>query len=216
MNSRPANPFTVRRPASIGRNRRQAAIVVRDASPSMEGDKAREASEAVRRFIGELAQPFNKDGFDVAVVDFNHSAGVVHPLTRASGLSVQPIATGGEGTDIAGALAQAEVLAKTATGETWIRPVVLLFTDGEHNTGGDPATVADRLRGFADLVTVAFGDDADEALLQSLATSASHFFRCTDGAQLRAFLAEVGQTMSTTRARNQDATKALGHLDSPS
>jgi hypothetical protein len=62
---------------------------------------------------------------------------------------------------------------------------------------------------IADLVTVAFGDDADGRLLRSLATSAGHFYRCSSGRQLRAFLAAVGTTLTTAMSSGTGATQAL-------
>jgi uncharacterized protein YegL len=208
--------FSVRRPASVGDGKRQAVVLCRDASTSMRGGKDQEASEAARRLVEELAQTFNRDAFDAAVVDFNDQAATAHRLLRTSQLlpRLSPIQTGGGGTDIASALAAADALLRQPMpGEgTYIRPVALLFTDGIHNTGADPRPAAASLKTIADLVTVAFGSDADETLLTELATSPSHFYRCTDGAQLRVFLAQVGMTLSTTRARGTEATRALGEI----
>jgi uncharacterized protein YegL len=208
--------FTVNRPQGLGGNVRQAVVLCRDASTSMQGSKAQEASQAVRELVEQLALEMNKDAFDVAVIDFHDEVQVPHPLGRAGALlsALQPIATGGSGTDISGPLAQAEALLKAPMpGEgRYVRPVILLFTDGGHNTGADPRPIAARLRSFADLVTVAFGADADEALLTELATTPSHFYRCTNGSQLRAFLVAVATTVITTRAQGQNATRALSQV----
>jgi len=93
-----------------------------------------------------------------------------------------------------------------------LRSVVILFTDGQHNTGPGPRAVAREVREKADLVTVAFGGDADEALLKELATSPQHFYRCKNGRELRAFLAAVGATMSQTLGARQNATQALSQI----
>jgi uncharacterized protein YegL len=94
----------------------------------------------------------------------------------------------------------------------YLRPVVLIFTDGCHNTGPGPKDVADRLKQKADFVTVAFGSDADEALLRSLASTPQHFYRCANGRELRQFLAAVGATMTATMAAKTNATQALTQI----
>jgi len=217
--TRPAARFTVSRPAAVGERVRQAVVLCRDCSPSMAGGKDASASQAVREFVEELAQPFNKDAFDIAIVDFNDSAHAVHPLSRASALLpvLAPIGAGGSGTDVASALTQAEAILQApmpSEGRN-VRPVVILFTDGNHNQGADPQAAATHLRPLADVVTVGFGADADEALLTALATSPAHFYRCTNGAQLRTFLVAVAGTLSTTRAKGANATRALGELKQP-
>lgn len=55
----------------------------------------------------------------------------------------------------------------------------------------------------------AFGEDADEELLRSLASTAAHFFRCSSGRELRQFLAAVGATVTGTMAAGVNATEAL-------
>jgi len=64
----------------------------------------------------------------------------------------------------------------------------------------------------ADLVTVAFGAEADERLLRDLATSSQHFYRCRKGRELRTFLAAVGATLSGTLTQGVNATQALGEI----
>jgi hypothetical protein len=90
--------------------------------------------------------------------------------------------------------------------------VTIFFSDGQHNTGPGPKDVADQLKLKADLVTVAFGSDADEALLRSLASTPQHFYRCANGRELRQFLAAVGATMTATMAAGTNATRALTQI----
>src|SRR6185503_17328175 len=93
-------------------------------------------------------------------------------------------------------------------GVAYLKPVVIAFTDGGHNQGPAPHDAANRLKTIADLVTVAFGDAADEALMGALATSTQHFYRCSNGRELRKFLAAVGATMTATMAAGANATQA--------
>ena len=52
----------------------------------------------------------------------------------------------------------------------------------------------------------------DEGLLRALATSAGHSYRCSDGRELRRFMAAVGATMAQTRASGVNATQALSTI----
>ncbi len=210
--------FTVQRPQTIGSDQRQMVVFARDSSYSMSGEKSADASRASMELAEELAMPFNKDAFDMAMIDFNHGSRVVLAPAKATAALSQlaPIRPGGMGTNITSALETAlSILESPMPFEApYARPVVLLFSDGQHNQAGDPADPARRIREQADLVTVAFGegDEVDETLLEEIATSPRHCYRCTDGKQLRAFLAEVGQTLGTTRAAGIVATRALGKM----
>jgi len=208
-----------RRPRSIGRGVKQIAVLVRDRSGSMSGRKAADASAASRDLVQELARKANQDGFIVSVVDFDDTAGVIHAPQAATRLrgKVKPIQVRG-GTNITAGLRRALRILQAAEADrqadvTYLRPVVLCFTDGEHNTGPSPRTVAARLKKVADLVTVAFGADADERLLRALATSSQHFYRCRKGRELRTFLAAVGVTLTGTLTRGVNATQALGAIE---
>jgi uncharacterized protein YegL len=184
----------------------------------MEGEKAKESSDASLALTNELAQPANKDGFSVAVVDFAGKAKVVHNLTKATDLNtkMRPLSvdylTGG--TNITAALKETIRILEAAErnrkeGVTYLRPVAFLFSDGDHNTGPGPHDVGITLKQKADLVTVAFGSDADEKTLRDLASSPQHFYRCSNGRELRSFLAAAGETLTATMAAGKNATQAL-------
>jgi uncharacterized protein YegL len=213
---------SVRRPNWICRNTKQNVIFVRDKSGSMRGQKAMDASAASLDLVAELAEPANKDGFYVAVVDFASRSNIVHNLEKATVLNgnVVPLSVGlFEGrTNITAGLEDAlSILEKAETynqeNVAYLRPVVIAFTDGCHNEGPAPQSVANRLKDIADLVTVAFGEDADETLMRSLASTPQHFYRCTTGRELRSFLAAVGATMTGTMAAGTNATQALRSIE---
>lgn len=209
----------LRRPNWITRNSKQHVVFVRDKSGSMSGQKAKDASAASLDLAAELAEPANKDGFYLAVVDFASGSKVTHALEKATVLnggvaSLSVGLFGGGSTNITAGLEDALSLLEEADrhpeeGVHHLKPVVIVFTDGCHNDGPDPHDAANRLKSRADLVTVAFGSDADESLLRSLATSPQHFYRCSTGRELRSFLAAVGQTMTATMAAGTNATQAL-------
>lgn len=208
----------IRRPNWICQNVHQLVVLVADKSGSMRGQKAREASAAMNDLTAELADPVNKDGFNVAVVEFSDDSKVVHKPEKASKLNgkIPPLSVGffGGATNIAAGLEDAITLLQNTRGRTerevtYLKPVVILFSDGCHNEGPHPNSAADRLKQLADVVTVAFGTDADEQLLRSLATSSQHFYRCSSGRELRNFLAAVGKTMTATMTAGTNATQAL-------
>jgi uncharacterized protein YegL len=208
----------LKRPGWICNGVKQAAVITRDASPSMCGKKAADAEAASIANIQVLAQPENKDGFEIAIVDFSGSATVVSELKPATQLVGQPIPidtnTFFGGTNISAGLEKAlEIVTKVENSQVQhLRSVVLLFSDGCNNTGPSPEIIADILKQHADLVTIAFGDDADEELLKKLASTPQHFYRCQNGQDLRQFFAAVGATMTATRTRGQNATQALGQI----
>ena len=200
------------RPVSL--RREQLAILLRDASSSMGGDKAREADAASRALVSVLASPTNGGAFTVAVIDCSSSAALVCPPKRADQLADNLPALAASGsTNVAAALSEAERIVRGAPKEVaTTRPVVLLFSDGQPNCGGDARGVANGLKTVADVVTVAFGSDADESFLREIATSPSHSYRCRDGRELRKFFAAVGATMSQSMAAGIPAAGALGTL----
>src|SRR4051812_45209336 len=100
MNTQPNKTIirgALRRPNWLCRNAKQNVVLVRDMSGSMSGEPANQASAASLDLVAELAQPSNKDGFNVAVVDFAGDARTVHPLIKATDLNgrVAPLRVGG-------------------------------------------------------------------------------------------------------------------------
>lgn len=211
----------LRRPDWICRNCHQHVILLRDGSSSMAGEKSKAASAASADLVSELALPANKDGFYVSVIDFSSAAKVVHTKCAAKTLTTDLQRLGGSifggSTNITAAMQLAAELImadenSATTGVRWLRPAVLLFSDGQHNVGPGPDAVADELKKKADVVTIAFGNDAAEGELRRLATSPQHFYRCSNGAELRKFLAAVGATISASLAAGTNATQALGKV----
>jgi len=200
----------------------QRVIPIRDCSGSMHGDKEREASEATEALCQELALPANKDGFWVAVIDFSEKAIVTHQLEKASSLvsHLCPLDASrfGGTTNITAGIDFARQILQQASADLgegsvcYLKPVCVVFSDGEHNDGPPPIVSADRLKAIADVVSVAFGRDADEDTLRQIATSNEHFVRCASGRELRRFFAQVGATLTQTMSARTNATAALANL----
>lgn len=207
----------LKRRDGICSNTKQEVVIVVDASPSMEGDKARHAQASCEELVADLAQPINKNGFSVTVIHFNGRAKVVHPWTSAAELvgHIVPL-------DIASATNMTAALElalrelesrKRDAAVRYLKPVGLFFSDGCFNRGGSPIPAATALKARADVVMVAFGNDADEDLLKVLATSPQHFYRVNNGAELRNFMAKVGDTLTIGMAQKRDATRPLAMLE---
>lgn len=201
------------RPVSVA-PRAQLTVLVRDASSSMAGEKAADADAASRALVSDLAEPGNRGAFTVGVVDFASTVSRVQPPEAAETLvtHMAPLDASGS-TNVAAALDQAGAIIRTAPAElAAARPVVLLFSDGRPNCGGDARLAAATLKENADVVTVAFGGDADEAFLREIATSPAHAYRCRDGRELRKLFRAVGATLSRSITAGVPATGALGTL----
>jgi uncharacterized protein YegL len=187
----------------------------------MHGDKARDADQATAELCHILALPTNRDGFHMAVVDFGEKATVIHRFERATALHehLKPLDVGRLGalTNITSGLEQAVELLEDAGANQqpemgFARSVTVLLSDGAHNDGPAPGQASHRLKDIADLVCVAFGDDADLPALQRMATSPQHCVRCSSGEELRRFFAQVGVTLTQTLASRSNATVALAKL----
>lgn len=194
----------------------QLAIVVLDVSPSMTGPKLDKAIEATKALRDVLAEPQNKDAFWLAEVIYADKADVRLKPTRATAvrsedLVVKPNTLGG-GTNITAGLASVlEIIEQAARNRNdWLRPVVVGLTDGQHNGKVAPDAVADEVKAVADLVGVAFGADADLALLRRLASKPELAFPCAGGADLRRFFQNVGASLSKSRATGQSIASILG------
>jgi Mg-chelatase subunit ChlD len=207
--------------AKVTRHCRQQVIIAPDGSGSMaENNKDRAASDATFGLCQELALPVNKDGFEVAVIHFSTTAKVVHPFELASSLisHLQPHKVGllaGE-TNVTAALELARQLLQPGPVQAstmampYVRPLVVLMSDGRHNCGPSPIPVAEDLKASADILAVAFGDDADESMLRAIATPQLSV-RCRTGADLRCYFAEIGRTLTITRTAGINATAALAN-----
>lgn len=195
---------------------KQLVIIIVDCSPSMEGEKARQAYTAMCEFVAALAQPMNKDGFIVLVIYFNSKAKVARPWKTARDHEGDlPPLDIDSATNMTAAMELANrelAVFQKQGGITYLRPVGLFLTDGCFNEGGSPVAASTEFKADADLVTVAFGDDADEGLLEEMATSPQHFYRVKNGAELRNFMATASATIMISKAQNMNATIRLSQM----
>ncbi len=190
---------------------RQTAIILRDASASMRGDKAQAAESACSMLVAQLAATENNGSFFLGVIDFSDQAVLKSPVVPAEQLRVPALELGST-TNVTAALELAESLLRGISQDE-LRPVVVLLSDGCHNGLAPPYAVAERIKLIADIVTVAFGADADDATLQAISSSAQHAYKCNDGGALRGFFSEVGTTLSSSLRMGMNSTRMLGQLN---
>jgi len=184
----------------------------------MKGQKATEASAASMELLAVLAHPINKDAFWFADIDYDDTATLAQPFEKATKIQgIRPIETG-HNTNITAGLELTLSHLRAAErntdpeGPKFLRPVAILFTDGEHNVGPSPVQAATELKEIADLVTIAYGQNAKEEFLKTLASSSKHFCRTNNGSDLRAYLADVGETLSKSVALGMNASHAIARL----
>lgn len=202
---------------------RQRVLSLLDKSGSMnEENKLQSALKANYELGLTLAQPNNQNAFEMAVIWYSNIARVSHPFAPVSSFLNRFDNSFDDGftgeTNITSALEQAHQILKaqrpTSEKHVYARPVCVLMSDGRHNCGPDPFPAANALKEISDLITIAFGDCADEQTLRAIATTEQLCVRCRTGADLRCYFAQVGQTLTVTRAAGSNAVLALATLSS--
>ena len=199
-----------------GLRRRQLAVIVMDTSESMQDGKIDAANAAAIDLNQQLKKPENKGVFVTAYLAYAETAQVVIVPRHSAQVNDHEFtaAVVKERTNITAGLKKAlEILERPAIEQAnWLRPVVVLLTDGDHNEGPKPDAVAATLKTKADLIAVGFGANANMTLLRALATSPKHASHAKDGADLRRLFTDVGATMSRSIQSGQNATALLGGI----
>ena len=187
-------------PDGISSNCKQFIGLCRDRSGSMSGAKLAELNAACIALQQVLADPVNKDGFLMSVVDFNHEAELRCSATPVKTLKM-PEAICGGGTSFDAPLdamaAEIEQFNARPNFEGWryLRTHILFLSDGHASVSRKAIA---RLHGLADITAIAYGADADRTTLARISTMGEVHSVSTDGGELRRFFAEVGQTMTAT------------------
>ncbi len=191
-------------PSGIASNVKQHIVLVRDHSTSMSGHKIAELNQASESLVMELAEPLNKDGFRISVVDFNNVASRLFLGEPAESLSVPPAVSSG-GTNFIDAMNETLVTIREfdnqPNDEGWhfLRPVILFLSDGQASVDD---TLIYELQEEAEVISIAYGADADQSTLARIASNGEVEVIGTDGGALRTFLADVGKTLSQAIQRN--------------
>lgn len=188
-------------PTGVSSNCKQHVGMCCDVSTSMGGSKISDLNKGRHALCMVLADPVNKDGFELSVVDFNNRATLVVSGEPATSCQM-PTSTASGGTNfdapINAMVQEIEDLKARPNPDGWryLRPHVLFLSDGQaHVTQSN----IDALHELADVTAIAYGDDADQATLARIASDGNVHVVGTDGNALRDFLAEVGKTMTQDR-----------------
>ena len=185
-------------PTGIASNVKQHVVIVFDKSSSMWGAKIAEANQAREALIQELANPDNKDGFLVSVVDFNHEADRVIFAQSAQGLQIPPsIADGytsfGEALKETTAVIQERTAQPNNAGWHFLRTIIVFLSDGQDDVEDQDIR---QVHECAEVIAIAFGDDADQEMLKRISSDGKVHVVGSSGGKLRKFLSQVGVTMS--------------------
>lgn len=207
-----------KRKAAIGVNSacKQLVLATLDCSGSMAGDNIKEVNDSVQEvLINDLAQSQNKDGYFLSIIGFDSYATLIHAGVPARELanSFKQLQAGG-GTNFNAAIqtcidAVNQFNQVKDRGYKYLRPVCFFLSDG-HSSVNDDLLV--ELKEICDVVSVAYGSDADVFTLQKIATSNEHFFRIeSNKGQFRRFLAAVTKTLESSLERGEDATYQIAN-----
>ena len=206
-------------------SRPQLVCVLADNSRSMVGEKAEAATQGIREMLMECQSrgPEGPDRsyFKLLLIHFDDEA-VVHPMCDMTPVRrIDPNIVGVDGlggdTDITGALELALMRLKPYMQELQQDPeraehplpLVLLFSDGEHNVGSRPQPVAAEIKGLnldGEPVVIAVAGVSvgtgrpDERTLREIA-SPDCYVHITNAQALAAFISSVGSS-GVSRARD--------------
>ena len=172
---------------------RMVLVIDRSGSMAFPIDKINNAKAGAKIFT-DLASTGDKLG----IVSFSDTVTVDFPLTTitagtkaAAKTAIDRINAVGA-TNIGGGL-RAALNQIIAAGPQGCQQVIVLLTDGIHNSGEHPNSVLTDLKAQGVIVhTVALGGDADPALLNAIAAQTSgHFFSAASGADLLAIFSTL-------------------------
>jgi len=179
----------------------QLGILVLDGSGSMNdpdaygrGTKAEAVGKAVQELVGRLQKSSRKQDFWLALIVFDNNVEVrlqPTPVTDIDGSNMRANPYLGGSTAIGDALYAASQMADDFLTKKVDLPrsvVIMLMSDGQNNTGRDPRSVindikkkwsSDKLNNL-NIVSVAYGADADRETLKAIVTNPEKDFCETD------------------------------------
>lgn len=200
----------------VGARTCQGVFPIIDSSSSMTAAMFAEVSQGIREIHRELCDLKHKGGLYLGVLEFASTARMVVPIKLAtevaeSDLQITQGSCGGW-TNFEAALLQANQTLTSFEAMATLpkeRSLFLFMTDGHKTSGGDPLTLANKLKEQADIVCVAYGPDADFNLLKQIATHPDNAIRIQSGGELAKYFALVGKTVSRTRGTGMSAALLL-------
>lgn len=188
----------IRRPSLAAKP--QNVLLALDRSSSMSGGPVSSAIAAADDVAAVLADPKERDAFNVGLVTFNHEARYDVPFIGAHAFSVPPLTADG-GTDFACATERAlRALEAGPKSEISARSCLLFLTDGLHEASSNAFQHVEALHRVADVVCVGLGPRADLGFLAKLASRPDFVTTASTGLELRAYFVSVAKSLSASRA----------------
>jgi len=176
-------------------------VLVLDRSGSMSGQAFEDLKAAAKTLVDRLDLSTDQ----VGVVSFSSQATLDQPLTRAAGAvraAIDAMTATGD-TNIAEAIrtAQAELTSpRRVAGNV---PVMILMSDGQPTTGGDPsAAAADAKAAGTRVFTIGLGSGVDPDLMRALASAPGDYFYAPDSGQLDAIYQQIAGVIGGGVATN--------------
>jgi uncharacterized protein YegL len=196
----------------------QLVCIVADNSDSMAGEKAKAATQGIHEMLTNAQtrgpQGVERSSYRLLLIRFSNDAKIapgcdMTPVRQIDPQTIEVCGDGGQ-TNITAALQLTrdrlapymKSLQERPENAEHPLPLVLLYSDGEHNVGDSPAGVAAEIKGLnldGDPVVIVCAGIAvgkahpDEATLREIA-SPECYFPATELEKLTRFLAEVGSS----------------------
>jgi Ca-activated chloride channel homolog len=169
--------------------------------PAFRPSRWTDTCDAVEIFVDYLESSSQREKVSLSTYSSNTSTELqlTHNLNSvASSLDVTSDSFQGGSTAIGLGLQEGmAALTDPARSRSWAVRVMILMTDGIHNTGIDPELIVDSLQeNGITLFTVTFGDEADEARMQNLAEACGGLhFNAGNARELQQAFREIGKRL---------------------
>jgi uncharacterized protein YegL len=190
--------FEPRTSASATYIERDIVLVV-DRSGSMRGQKFDELVAAIDMFTATLGEtPVDEH---VGLASYSEFATEDVPLTEDLALimsGMRALSVGGYTSISRGMEAGANVM-NASRGADFVERTFIVMTDGRHNRGAEPRTVATRLAADGVTIhTITFGSDADRPRMEEVALiGGGRHYHADNGLELREVYREIALTLNT-------------------
>tara|TARA_R110002049_G_scaffold4601_6_gene32848 strand:+ start:22765 stop:23748 length:984 start_codon:yes stop_codon:yes gene_type:complete len=174
-------------------------VLVVDRSGSMQGQKIADLRSAINIFVSTLnATPVDER---VGLASYNDRASQDVPLTANLGListAMNTMRVGGF-TSISRGMQAGQVIMNNGRSADFVERTMIVMTDGRHNRGPEPRTVAQSLASDGvQIHTITFGGNADLARMREVAQiGGGRHFHALTGDQLRDIYREIALSLST-------------------
>ncbi len=174
-------------------------VLVVDRSGSMQGQKFADLVNAINTFTATLGTtPVDEQ---VGLASYNDRASEDVQLTDnlaaiSAGMASLPV---GGFTSISRGMRAGQNIIDHSRGADFVERTMIVMTDGLHNRGPEPRTVANTLAADGvQIHTITFGADADRPRMQEIAAiGGGRHFHADNGAQLEQIYREIALTLST-------------------